>query len=122
MDEIETLGPVLEHLHQTRLVERRVGVGRAGETRDAARDRGLHFRRERRLVLETRFSQARGEVDQARAHHQAIRGYRALGAKSRGGLAECGDFSVRHEDVLFRIDAVPRIDHAAVLDVDCHHL
>jgi len=58
--EIQTFRAVLEHFHKARFIERRVGVGGTGEARDAARDRGLHFRCERRLVFEARFAQPRG--------------------------------------------------------------
>jgi len=110
------------HIGEPRLIERRIGVGRTGEARDAARDSGLHFRCERRLVFEARFAQPRREVDQARADHKPICGNRALGAKSRRGLAECRDFSVRDEDVLLRVDPVFRIDQATILDLDLAHL
>ena len=62
---------VLEHFDQARLVERRVGVGRAGEAGDAAGRGGRHFRFERGLVFEARLAQPRRKVDQAGADDAA---------------------------------------------------
>ena len=69
----QRLGAPAQHVDQARLVERRVGVRRAGEAGDAARDRGVHFRLERRLVLLARLAQPRRQVDEAGRHHQAFR-------------------------------------------------
>ena len=70
----------MQHFDEPGLVERRIGVGRAGEAGDAARRRGLHLRFQGRLVFETRFAQARGEIDEARDIRSARGVDRAVGA------------------------------------------
>ena len=74
---VERARAVLQHLDQPRLVERRIGVGRTGETRDAAGHRRRHLRLECRLVLEPRLAQPRREVDQTRARRRG-RSHRSL--------------------------------------------
>jgi hypothetical protein len=54
---------MLEHLHQAGLVQRRVGVGRAGKAGHAAGDRRLQLRFQGRLVFEPGLAQARGNID-----------------------------------------------------------
>ena len=68
----QRLGAPAQHVDQPRLVERRVGVRRAGEAGDAAGERGVHLRFERRLVLVARLAQPRREVDEARRDDQAL--------------------------------------------------
>ena len=70
---LERLRAPAQHVDEARLVERRIGVRRAGEAGHAARHRGVHFRFERRLVLVARLAQPRREVDEARRDDQALR-------------------------------------------------
>jgi hypothetical protein len=56
----------LEHLHQTGLVQHRVGVGRADQAGDATGHGGGHFGFEHAFVLVARLAQARRQVHQAR--------------------------------------------------------
>ena len=68
---VERARAVLQHLDETGLVERRIGVGRAGEAGHAAGDRRAHFRFERRLVFEARLAQARRRDRSARERRRA---------------------------------------------------
>ena len=68
---VERARAVLQHLDQPGLVERRIGVRRTREARHAAGDRRLHFGFERRLVLEARLAQPRGEIDESGRRRQS---------------------------------------------------
>ena len=105
---VEVLGAELEHFDQPRFVERRIGVGRTGEAGDAAGDRGVHFRFERRHVFEARLAQPRGEIDQARAHDQPARIDGAVGGEALGGVADGDDLAGGNEHILLGVDAVAR--------------
>ncbi len=85
--EVEAGRAPREHLDQPRLVERRIGVGRAGEAGDAAGDRREHLRLERRLVLEARLAQPRREVDQPRRHDEPVASTTRSASNPRGALA-----------------------------------
>ena len=77
---VERARAMLQHLDQARLVERRIGIRRAGETRHASGHGRVHLRFERGLVFETRLAQPRGEIDQTRADDQPARVEHAIGA------------------------------------------
>jgi len=113
-------GAELEHFHQARLVERRVGVGREGQRGDAAACRGEHFRFQRGLVFEAGLAQTHGKVDQAGAHHAIRRVDGLVGVEAVRGLADGGDLAGDDEDVRGLIDAVGGVDEAPVLDVNLH--
>jgi hypothetical protein len=113
----QRLGAPAQHVDQPGLVERRVGVRRAGEAGDAAGERGGHLRFERRLVLVARLAQARGEVDEARRDDQA------LGIDDAVGLAAFRrNLPVSDENVADAVLAAGWIDDPSVLDVKTHQL
>jgi hypothetical protein len=68
---MERASAVLQHLDQTRLVERRIGVRRTREARHPSSHGGVHLRFERGLVFEARLAQARRKVDESRADDEA---------------------------------------------------
>ncbi len=112
--------PVLEHLDEAGLVERRVGVGRAGEAGDAAGGGSGHFRFERGPVFEAGFAQPRREVDQAGAD-DAVGGVDGgFGLEAGRRLADAGDDAVGDRHVGESINAVGGVDDAAVLDLYVH--
>ena len=104
--QVKRLGAMLEHFHQAGLVQRRIGVGRTGEAGDAARRRGQHFRFQRRLVFVAGFAQARRQVDQARADHQAGGVEHAVGIEAGRRLAHGGDLAGGDKQVRLRVDVV----------------
>ena len=109
-----------QHVHQPRLVERRIGVGRAGEARHAARDRGLHLRLERRLVLLARLAQPRREIDQP-GRDDPPRGIeRALGRRGARRRVERGDAAPIDQDVARRIAPARGVDQACGRDAQRH--
>jgi hypothetical protein len=119
--ELRQAGAMGEHLDQAGLVERRIGIRRAGQAGDAARSRGGHFRFQCRLVLEAGLAQAGGEIDQAGADDAAGRIDGAFGDEAgRWRFAMTDYCAVGDEDVRRSVDAVGGIDEAAVLDVDTH--
>ncbi|MNT56802.1 hypothetical protein D3C72_1941320 [compost metagenome] len=111
------LGAVFQHLHQPRLIEHGVRVGRADQARDATLQRRLQFRFQRRLVFVARLAQARGQVDQAGGNHQAGRVERGVGLEAGRGAAHGQYLAVGDKQVLQAIDAVGRVDQVAVLDM-----
>ena len=106
-------GTVAQHLDQARLVERRIGVGRATEVRDATGGGGREFALERGLVLEAGFAQARARVDQPRQHPQAPRIDALLGLEACRRRADREDPAVGHMDVSHAV-ARERSGRAAV--------
>ena len=80
-----------QHVHQPRLVQRRIGVGRAGDAGDAARDGSLHLGFERGLVFEPRFAQPRADVDQPGCDDKAFCLDHLVGACVLRGSVERGD-------------------------------
>ena len=82
---IERASPMLQHLDEAGLVERRIRIRRTGKAGDAAGDCRAHFGFERRLVLEARLAQARGQVDQSRGDDEPVCVERAVGAPRRRG-------------------------------------
>ena len=117
---IERAGAILEHLDQPRLVERRIGVRRASEARDAAGDRRLHLRLQRRLVLEAGLAQPRGKVDETRTDDQPLCVDDAVRAPAGRGVADRRDLAGRDKERRVAVDPVLRVDHAAVPDLDLH--
>ena len=117
---VEILGAELEHFHQTRLVERWVGVRRAGQAGDAAGNGRLHFGFECRQIFKARFAQAYGEIDQSGTDDTTGRIDDAVGGESRRRIADGNDLACGDKDIAFGIHAVLRVDQAAVLDMDFH--
>ena len=111
------LGAVFQHFHQARLIQHRIGVGRAHQARDAALQGRLQFRFQRRLVFVARLAQARGQVDQAGGHHQAGRVKGGISRETGRGAAHGQHFAIGDKQVLQAIDAVGRVDQVAVLDM-----
>jgi hypothetical protein len=111
----------LEHLDQARLVEHRVGVGRAHQARDAAGDRRGHLGFERRLVLVAGLAQPR-QVDEAGRDDQAGRVDGPVRVETGRSRAERGDLAVRDEYVGLPFGAGDRIDQRAALDMNLHAL
>ena len=109
-----------EHLDQARLVEHRVGIGRARKTGYTAGNRGQHFRFERRLVFESRFAQSDREIDEPWNHGESRRIDHPVGMPAVGRASDSGDASGGDEKRLLGIDALCRIDDAAVSDLDLH--
>ena len=119
---VERARAVLQHLDQARLVERRIGVGRAGEARDAAGARRVHLRLERRAVLEPRLAQAHRDVDQPRRDDEAARVDDAVRVPAVRRRADRRDPARRDVERRDAVDAVARVDDAAVGDLDLHQL
>jgi hypothetical protein len=111
---------MLQHLDEPRLVERRIGVGRAGETRDAAGRGGRELGFERRLVLEPRLAQPRGEVDEAGTDDAARRVDDVVGPPLARHVAGAGHDAVGDVQIGAAIDALRGIDEAAIADRDVH--
>src|SRR5204862_1784476 len=106
-----------QHIDQSGLVERRIGIRRTGEARYAAGDRRLHLGLERRLVFETRLAQPRRDIDEARRRHQPLGIDRALRA---GELL--ADLAVGDVQVALAVPAARRVDDVRVLDRELHQL
>ncbi len=117
---VEVLGAELQHLHQPRLIERRIGVGRAGETGYPAGDGRFHLRFQGRHVLETRLAQPRREVHQSRADDQSGCVDHAIGGVAVGRLADGHDLAGGDVDVFFRVHAAFRVDQPAAFNMDFH--
>ena len=117
---VEARRAAREHLHEARLVERRIGIGRARERGDAARDRGAHLRFERRLVFETRLAQTGREVDEPRAGREPLRIDGLVGLESGGRLVERGDVPIDDEDRSRLVASRCGIDHPRSRDFDPH--
>jgi hypothetical protein len=115
---VQARGAPREHLDQPRLVERRIGVGRAGERGHPARDRRAHLAFERGLVLEAGLAQARREVDQPRRGDEALRVDHLVGTEAVGRLVERGDLPVGNVDRSRLVAAGRRIDDARIGDPD----
>ena len=116
----ERAGTMLEHFHQSRLIQRRIGVRRARQTGHAPRDRRLHLGFERRLVFETGLAQARARIDEAGTDDQPRRVDDPVGVPSRGCVADRGNLSGSDEKRRRPVDAMLRIDQAAMVDLDLH--
>ena len=80
-------GAELEHLDQARLVEHRVGVGRADQAGDAAGDRRGQLRLEHAFVLVARLAQARARSTRPGATTAPPASSVRSGVKSAGGRA-----------------------------------
>src|SRR5262245_9665886 len=106
-----------QHVDETGLVERRIGIGRAGEAGDAACSRGFQLGLEGRLVFESGLAQARRKIDESRRDHQALRVDDAIGP---GEFFR--DLPVGDEELSGAVLAARGIDDASVADVDAHQL
>ena len=109
MRQPHVVGAVFEHFHETRFVQRRIGVRRAGQRGHAPGHGSLHFGFERSLVLVARFTQAGGKIHQAGREDlsAAIDGARWPKAMRRG--ADADDFLVRYVQVAFLVEPIPRV-------------
>ena len=116
----QVFGTEFQHFHQPRLVQRRVGVGRAGQRGDAAGSGGEHFGFQRGAVLEAGFAQPHRQVDQAGTDDEAGRVEGAVGVEIGRRVAVADDLARRHEYVGDFVARVHRVDHAAVFDMDFH--
>ena len=67
------LGAPTQHVDESRLVERRIGVRRAGKRGNAARHRCIHLGLQRGFVLVARLPQPRRKVDEAGRNDQSLR-------------------------------------------------
>jgi hypothetical protein len=106
-----------QHVDQPGLVERRIGIRRAGEARHAPGESRVELRLERGLVLEPRLAQARGEIDQAGRDHQAGGIDDALGPRE-----SLRDMPLGDEKVAGSVSSCGRIDDARVADLQPHQL
>ena len=113
---------MFEHLDQSGLVERRIGVGRTREAGDPACDRRRDFGLECRLVFESGLSQPRGEIDQPGADDESRRIEHAIGAPIGRRLADRRNFPGRDIHGRRSIDAMLRIDQPAATDLYLHRL
>ncbi len=113
---------MLQHLHEAGLVERRIGIRRTNERRDAAGQRRVELGLERGPVLGARLAQPRRQVDEARAHHQTGRVERAARPEvvRRARLDDGDDATGVDEDVARSVEPGGRVDDAAVADGDLH--
>ncbi len=117
---VQTFGAMLQHFHQARLIQHRIGVRRAYQAGDAALHGGLHFRFQRSLVFVAGFTQTRTQVDQTRRHHQTVGVNRFVGGKIGGGCANTDDLACGNEQILLGVDIVFGVDQTAVFDVKFH--
>ena len=113
---------VAQHFNQAGLIENRVGVRRADQAGDAARDGRVHFGRQRVLEFIARFAQARAQINQARSHYQAGRINCFSGFEPGWRCANRHNFFTADEDIRPLIQAGPRINHATVVNQDVVHV
>ena len=117
---VQFFGTELEHFHQTRLIEHRIGIGRTHQTGDSTRHRRRHFGFKHAFVLMARLAQARRQVHQA-GHHDAAHGVdAALGRKARRYATNTDDTACSQGNVAHPVQAAGGIDHPAVVD-QCLH-
>ena len=118
--EAQARRPALQHLHQTRLVERRFGVGRTREPSDAAGHCRSHLALERRAVLEAGFAQPRRQVHETRGDHEAVRIDGALGGETGGRCPHGCDGLADDEEIGLALGPGDRVHQEAVGDVQVH--
>ena len=115
---------VLQHLHQTGLVQRRVGVGQADQTGHATGHGGGHFRLQHAFVFMPRFAQAHRQIDQAGRNHQAARVDAAVGVEVGTDaavlIAEADDATGGDGHVADAVASVGGIDDATIFDKYLH--
>ena len=117
---VERARAVFQHFDESGLVERRIGIGRAREAGDAAGDRRVHLRFQRRLVFETGLAQACGNIDEPGRDDETAGVDDALGVPSvrrRADRRHLARGDVERSDA---VDPVGGIDQAAVGDLDFH--
>ncbi|MPN46602.1 hypothetical protein SDC9_194193 [bioreactor metagenome] len=113
---MELLRAELQHLHQARLVEHRIGIGRTHQAGHTTCHRSAHFGLQHALVLIAGLAQSRGQIDQTRQHVAAL-GVDHTGWREVLGLAINRDDAARRQrDVADLVQAAGWIDHAAVLN------
>ena len=100
-----------QHFDESRLVQDRIGIGRASERGDAPRNSRRHFRIERRLVFIAGLTQPRRQIDEPRRDAKPLRIDRFVCFEACGRGADCGDLAVGDEYVRSRFGSRGRIDH-----------
>jgi hypothetical protein len=118
----QRLGAPAQHVHQPRFVQRRVGVGRAGQAGHPAGHCGMHLGFQRRLVLEARLAQPRADVHEARGDDEALRIDGIVGLRPAGGCVERHDALAFDQHVADGVPAACRVDDAPALDECLHQL
>ena len=117
---VEFFRAELEHLHQTGLVEHRVGVRRADQAGDATGHGSGHFGFEHAFVLMPRLAQARCQVHQARQHETTRCVDAAVGRKVGRHTVDAHNAPRRQGNVAGLVKARGGVDHPAVLDQNFH--
>ena len=116
----ERLRPPSQHIDQARLVQRRIGIRRAGDAGDAAGDGGLHLGLERSLVFESRFPQPRADIHQTRGDDEPFRIDNLVGARVLCAGVERRDTLAVYQHVANCVPPACRIDDASTLDQYFH--
>src|SRR6185436_19906133 len=73
-----------------------------------------------RLVFEAGLAQAHRQIDESRRDEEGVRIDHAIRMPAGGRVSQCDDSARRDEERLPCVDAVLRIDDAAVADFDLH--
>ena len=102
------------------VVDHRTGVRCAQHRGDAAGRRRGRLAGQRRLVLVARFAQVRGQVDQAGADDAAARVDHLVGGELGRCITDRDHGLAVDVQVEAVVDAVRRVDQAAVDDADAH--
>ena len=80
----------------------------------------MHLRLQRRLVLQTRLAQARGEIDETRRHHQTSGLQGALRHKVQRHLTDGDDTTGSDENIGNMVEPARRVDDTSAPDKDPH--
>ena len=112
----QVVGAVLQHFHQARLIQRRVGVGRASQRRHASGHGGLHLGFQRGLVFEAWLAQAGGQVHQPRRHHQARAVDGPCRPETMGRRPHGNDAAIGHMQVGLHVQFHPGVHQARAGD------
>ena len=117
---VEQARAVLQHLDQAGFVERRIGIGRAREAGDTARDGGPHLGFECGPVLEARLAQARRDVDESGRDDEAARIDDPARIPAFRRLADRCDLAGGDVERRDAVDSRSGVDEPAVGDLDLH--
>ena len=121
MRQVERLGAVLEHFHEARLVQRRIGVGRTGEAGHAACHCGAAISDSSVALYSKPGSRSRADRSIRPGHdHQAGGIDQHVGVETGGRFADGDNFAGGDKQVRLCVDAVARVDQPAVLDMNLH--
>ena len=112
--------PQLEHLHQTGLIQRGLGIGQAHHTGDATCGGGGQLRLQHAFVLIPGLAQSGGQINQARRHDHVTGIEDAVGLKVRADLTNDRDAPTSDGQIRHLIATGCRIHDAAVFDQDPH--